>query len=106
MPTKYELVEGPDSFWALQLSEGKYAGIIYRYGSVKFVGEDDEGNGRISFEYDILDPSDFNREDLVGEELSTIMGEILHDIIVESLENRKEDNGNNSENYSEDVSTE
>jgi hypothetical protein len=91
-PVGYELVEANDDHWAIQLTEGKYAGVVYRYGTVKFMGEDEEGNGRVTFEYDILDPRDFQREALVGPEIDEIFGRILHDIIVESLE-KEELNG-------------
>lgn len=93
---KHEMVEAPDNFWAIKLLESKFAGVIYRYGTIKFMGEDDEGNGIMSFEYDIIDPAGNSIEDLVGPEIDQIMGDILTKTIIESLEH-KEKNGNDSD---------
>lgn len=104
-PVGYTLVEHDDDHWAIQLTEGKYAGVVYRYGTVKFVGEDEDGNGRVTFEYDILDPKGFNREEIFGPEIDEIFGKILHNIIIESLENKEELNGNDRKDDSEAIDT-
>ena len=83
----YELVEADDKFWAIQLTEGKYAGVVFRYGTIKFVGEDEEGFGHIQFEFDVITtPEDIKREDVTGEEFDKIAGEILQGIIRDSVE--------------------
>ena len=101
-PIKYELVEAPDNFWAIKLSEGKYNDVVYRDGTIKFDGEDAEGNGLFSFEYDVLDhPAHFKREELVGEELNAHMGIILHGLLMESISKGTID-GNDREEHSEE----
>ena len=99
---KYELVEAPDKFWGIKLIDTKYAGVIYRYGEVKFVGEDKDGSGIMSFEFEVLDPAGFKKEEIVGEDVDHIMGTILTELIIESLKEMEAKDGNDRKNNSEE----
>lgn len=104
---KYKLKEGPNNIWAIELLESKFAGVLYSYGAIKFMGEDEEGNGIMHFEYDIIDPGPFiSKEEISGKEADEIMGQVLQDLIYETLKAREEarKNGNvdNRENDSEE----
>jgi hypothetical protein len=101
MPVKYKLVDAPDNHWGIQIEEGKYEGIIYRYGKVQFLGEDEEGNGIINFEYDVLESGLFTPEEIQGEEIDKIFGDILQELIIESLK-EKQQNENTREGDSEE----
>lgn len=98
---KYSFVEAPDNFWGIRLDDTKYKGVIYRYGEIKFKGEDADGNGIMSFEYDILDPAGFRKEELVGEDIDHILGTILTEVIIESLK-AKEANEHDIQDSSEE----
>lgn len=93
MPVKYELVEAPDNFWAIKILEGELAGVIYRYGTIKALGEDENENMVINFEFDVLDPGFLERDDIKGPGVDKIMGEILQEIILESI-NKESDEHN------------
>lgn len=89
MPVKYELVEAPDNFWAIKILEGPLAGVIYRYGTVSVVNEEtleEDGELLINFEFDVLDPGFEERENIKGPEVDRILGEILSEIITQSVE--------------------
>lgn len=101
MPVKYKLVDAPDNHWGIQIEEGDFAGVIYRYGVVQFLGEDEEGNGIVNFEFNVLDPGPFEVEQIAGEAVDKIFGEILQELIIESLK-EKQKNENDREGDSEE----
>jgi hypothetical protein len=70
-----------DGFRLIKLTEGKYSGIIYRYGKVDLL-EDKKGTTRLKFEYHIVDNNNYV---INYDELHNIMGDILHELIVEGL---------------------
>ena len=83
---KYQFVTQSDQKWtAIAIEEGKYKGVIYKYGKVT-VGdkENSEGTLPFRFEYDILDPYGLEQKDF-GEEFFTLIGDILVDIIDDQL---------------------
>lgn len=101
--TKYELVapEEEDGFWGIKLLEGPLEGVVYRYGEIKFLGEDGEGNAQMSFEYEVLETGPFaTKEEIAGQAVDKVMGDILQSIIIESLERdelKTKSDGNNRE---------
>ena len=76
-----------------RIADGKYAGVVWLYKDVNFPIYDDAGEMldpklaeeiRLTFGYDILyNPSD---EDLTTGEFHTVVGDILLNVIDESLE--------------------
>lgn len=98
---KYLLTDHPkaNDRWAVQLTDGKYDGLVYAYGKVDFVEADQEG-ATLSFEYDVLEPIEIDVENLTGkdyEEFKSLLGDILVELIEESLEYHENRNDNPEE---------
>lgn len=96
---QYTLVDSGDidEQWAIQLDGGPFEGVIYQYSVVSFGGEDENGNAKIKFTYEIL-------EDAEGittskkKEFELYAGEVLGSILEESFE--EQDNGQHGVNNS------
>jgi hypothetical protein len=74
---------------------GKFAGVIYKYGSVSLGEETEDGNMPFKFKFDIIDNNAIPKEDF-KEDFMNLIGDILVDIIEEQYaesDNRK-DNSN------------
>ena len=85
---KYAFVQREgDDFSCVKLLEGKYKGIIYKYGKVKPIEKD--GTATLQFEFDILENNGLPR-DVFDKEFFTYIGDILVEIIDE--QNNREDN--------------
>ena len=88
--------EGDDVSSICITNNGKYHGVVYKYGVVSVNEEEDEdGNLPLRFEYDIVDNCGVSKEEF-DEEFFTLIGDILVDIIEEQYaepDNRK-DNSN------------
>ena len=67
------------------ITEGKYSGIKYSYGSIKF--EEEKDGMRLVFDYDILEnTTSFEKSELdETEEFHNMLGDILVDIIGSEL---------------------
>ena len=89
MSKNYTFVSKGDDDWAsVMIKDGKYEGIIYKYGKVSVAeGEDENGNMPLSFKYNIIDYSGHNQEDLESSvEFKNTLGDILVEILDEQLE--------------------
>jgi hypothetical protein len=81
---KYTFVveEGDDVSSVCITNDGKYHGVVYKYGVVSVDEEEDEdGKLPLHFEYDIVDNCGVPKEEF-DEEFFTLIGDILVDIIV------------------------
>ena len=73
--------EGDDLASICITNNGKYHGVVYKYGVVSVAEEEDEnGNLPLRFEYDIVDNYGVSKEEF-DEEFFTLIGDILVDII-------------------------
>ena len=63
------------------IKNGKYAGVVYKYGKVSLGEETDKGQMPFKFEFDILDNNLIPREQFDGDEFPKLIGDILVDII-------------------------
>tara|TARA_Y100000996_G_C22280379_1_gene543799 strand:+ start:364 stop:678 length:315 start_codon:yes stop_codon:yes gene_type:complete len=80
------------------IKKGKYHGVVYKYGKVSLGKENDDGYLPFKFEFDILDNNLIPKEEF-GEEWTTLIGDILVDIIDEQEGNNIEpDNRENGIN--------
>jgi len=89
MTKNYTFVSKGDDDWAsVMIKDGKYEGIIYQYGKVSVAeSEDENGNMPLSFNYNIIDHSGHNQEDLESSvEFKNTLGDILVEILDEQLE--------------------
>ena len=59
---------------AIKINTGEYAGIVFHYNQVSFYEEDDTPH--VKFDYDILNGDDPNNE-----EFTTLLGDIVVDIL-------------------------
>ena len=74
---------------------GKFAGVIYKYGSVSLGEETEDGNMPFKFKFDIIDNNAIPKEDF-KEDFMNLIGDILVDIIEE--QNAESDNRKDSSN--------
>jgi len=78
------------------IKEGKFAGVVYKYGKVSFAKEEDEdGNLSMQFQYDIVDNNGIPREQF-GEDFFTLIGDILVKGIEEQTKDEPVDRKNSS----------
>ena len=78
------------------IKEGKFAGVVYKYGRVSFAKEEDaNGNLPMQFQYDIVDNNGIQREQF-GEDFFTLIGDILVEVIEEQANNEPVDRKNSS----------
>ena len=79
----YKLQTFQDNLTAIEITSGKYSGVIYCYGRVSFAEE--IGIPKLQFNYDILHSGEFDLDTLQNDqEFVTIMGDILTEIIIEN----------------------
>ena len=65
------------------IKEGKFAGVVYKYGRVSFAKEEDaNGNLPMQFQYDIIDNNGIQREQF-DDEFFKLIGDILVEVIDE-----------------------
>jgi hypothetical protein len=69
---------------AFRINEGKFNGTIYSYSNIT-LPEEDNGNLRLSFKFDILDSGGHTREEY-GDDWVNLIGDILADQIDERIE--------------------
>jgi hypothetical protein len=83
---KYRYISQEDRKWtAIAITQGKFEGVIYKYGKVTISDEEDQtGHLPFRFEYDILDPYGLDREKF-DDEFFSLIGDILVDIIDEQI---------------------
>ena len=78
------------------IKEGKFAGVVYKYGKVSFAEKEDEnGNLPMKFHYDIVDNNEIPREQF-GEDFFTLIGDILVEVIEEQANNESVNRKNSS----------
>ena len=86
---RYSYIQSPNhpKQTCIGINEGKWQGVIYKYGKVKPIEKD--GTATLQFEFDILENNGLPR-DVFNEEFFTYIGDILVEVIDE--QNNREDN--------------
>ena len=82
---KYKFVENKDAKWqgvGLTKEAGFYQGVVYRYGKVTPIEEDDKL--RLKFDWQILDSNGLDKK-YFNDEFFDLIGDILYDIMDEQL---------------------
>jgi|TARA_Y100000034_G_scaffold135382_1_gene207098 hypothetical protein len=81
---EYEYIEDANDkeLECIKIIEGKYNGFVYQYGQVSINEEDDESQASLNFNYRIIEDVD----DSDADELQTILGDILVDILENHVE--------------------
>ena len=73
------------------IKEGKFAGVVFKYGKVSFGKEEDRnGNLPLQFQYDIVDNNGIPREQF-NDEFFNLIGDILVEIMDEQTKVTKDD---------------
>ncbi len=94
---KFDLVDSgglDNEHWGISITDGPFAGIVFNFGVVKYVGDDDDGNAIIQFDYDIIEDSyGFIEEDKANFELtlSNILSTIFEDSVKEQPDGTNRD---------------
>ena len=70
-----------ENMQCIGIREGKFEGVIYRYGKIALGEETKDGNLPFRFEYDILDNNMIPREEFDDDNFFKLLGDILVDII-------------------------
>ena len=79
------------------IQDGKFAGVVYKYGKVSVGDERKEGNMPFKFEFEIVDNNSIPKEQF-GDDWSKLIGDILVNIM--EKEYAKSDNRKNDTNKS------
>jgi len=70
-----------DQTWDIRILKGDFIETVFRYGAVRIDGE----NEQITFDFEVISSPD-KEVDETNEELQQIAGEILKDVIDNSIE--------------------
>ena len=70
------------------IKEGKFAGVVYKYGKVGFGDENPDGTKPLQFQYNIVDNNGIQREQF-GEDFFTLIGDILVEVIEEQIKDAR-----------------
>lgn len=86
---RYTMVENANAdFIGIRICDGsKYDGLIYHYRHCSLSPEPNNNQARVQFAYDIVKkPKKCLEEDLHSEEFITLLGDILVDLLVKTME--------------------
>jgi hypothetical protein len=73
----------------IEITEGDYTGLSFVFGPIEFIGEDEDGNGRVKFDYHLLETPEFVILEEHREEIESVIGSVLHKIL-EDMSNTPE----------------
>ena len=87
------------SEFLLRIKTGKFSGTLFSFGQIQFIGEDEEGNGKINFDYELLSLTEgVTLEDPeVRGEFEKDLSAILHTIIEASLQHENNRNSDSEQ---------
>jgi len=83
----YTYVENKNKTWTgIGLTEkaGKYAGVVFEYGKVSVIENEEKTEASLQFEWNMLDSNDLPK-DFFGDDFFELAGKILEDIIQQQL---------------------
>ena len=84
----YTFVENKDKTWTgIGLTEkaGKYQGVVYEYGKVSIVENEEKTDASLQFEWNMLDSNGLPK-DMIGDDFFELAGKILEDLIQQQLD--------------------
>ena len=77
------------------IKEGKFAGVIYKYGKVSFGEDNPNGTKPLQFQYEIVDNNGIQREQF-DEEFFKLIGDILVEVMEEQIKDEPVNRKNSS----------
>ena len=84
----YKFVENKDKTWSgIGLTEeaGKYQGVVYEYGKVSIIENEEKTEASLQFEWDMLDSNGLPKES-IKDDFFELAGKILEDIIRKQID--------------------
>jgi hypothetical protein len=87
-----DTIEEETTEFFLEIVEGKFQGIQFKFGAIEFAGEDENGNGKINFNYELLTvPEEIKLSENTHEDLHETLGDILQEILEGQILNSTEE---------------
>ena len=83
----YKFVENKDKTWTgIGLTEeaGKYQGVVYEYGKVAIVENEEKTEASLQFEFDVLDSNGLPKE-MFDDDFYKVIGDVLTDILEQQM---------------------
>ena len=83
----YKFVENKDKTWSgIGLTEeaGKYQGVVYEYGKVDIVENEEKTEASLQFDFNVLDSNGLPKE-MFDDDFYSIIGKILEELIQKQL---------------------
>ena len=87
MEDYFTYVENKDKTWTgLGLTEkaGVYQGVVYEYGKVSVIENEEKTEASLQFEWNLLDSNGLGKE-CFGEDFFNLIGDILHHLIEKNI---------------------
>jgi len=84
----YKFVENKDRKWqgiGLTKEAGKYQGVVYEYGEVKVLENEEKTEATLQFDFNVLDSNGLPKE-MFDDEFYKIIGDVLQDILREQID--------------------
>lgn len=84
---KYTFVANKDRKWqGIGLTEkaGFYQGVVYEYGKVSIVENEEKTEASLQFDYNVLDSNSLDRK-YFNDDFFQLIGDILHDLIEQQV---------------------
>ena len=84
---KYTFVENKDKKWqciGLTSKAGKYQGLVFQYGKVKIIENEEKTEASLQFDFDVVDSNGLP-EEMLDDDLYDLMGDILTDLIEQQV---------------------
>ena len=83
----YTYVENKDKKWtAIGLTEkaGKYQGVVYSYGKVNILENEEKTEASLQFEWDMLDSNGLPKE-MFDDDFYSVIGKILEELLEQQM---------------------
>ena len=85
---KYTFVSNEDKKWqgiGLTQEAGFYRGVVYEYGKVSVVENEEKTEATLQFDFNVLDSNGLPQK-AFGDDFFNLIGDVLQDIIKENIE--------------------
>lgn len=81
----------------LTFEQGPLEGLAFTFGKIEFLGEDEDGNGKINFDYHLLSVPESVKLEESKEEIENEIGEVLRVLLEENLTKENENETGNDD---------
>jgi hypothetical protein len=79
--------DSTDAEFFIEVADGEHAGLCFNLGKVEFLGEDEDGSGRVSFDYDLLFTPETVNLDEQKQEIEQTIAAVLREILEATVRN-------------------